>query len=134
MSNVQCPIEQFKLCESTEWENWLERIELWFITQGITANDIKKATILTHLGPEVYKLVKNLLHPKKPTEATYDEITTKLKDHLMPVSNPIIERYKFYSRYRKEGEMVADFVADLRQITRKCDFNDKLEENLRDRK
>ena len=54
MSNVQCPIEQFKLCESTEWENWLERIELWLITQGITANDIKKATILTYFGPEVY--------------------------------------------------------------------------------
>ena len=133
MSQMQCPIEQFQLSQSSDWENWIERIELWFMTQEMDNDNKKKATVLTHLAPEAYKLVKNLLHPKKPSEATYGEITAKLTDHLMPASNPIIERYKFYSRYRKDGETVADFVADLRQIARKCDFNDKLEENLRDR-
>lgn len=116
---MQCPIEQFQLSQSSDWENWIERIELWFMTQEMDNDNKKKATVLTHLAPEAYKLVKNLLHPKKPSEATHGEITAKLTDHLMPASNWMLALdLKFESNNvvnirKAEGVSVQDELSEL---------------------
>ncbi len=128
-----CPLEPFKPNSGVDFEEWEERLSMYFVSQGITEELKQRATLLTYLSPEGYTLVKNLLHPSKPTEETLENIVKKLKEHLLPPTNPITERFKFYSRYRHEGERISDFVADLRQIARNCEFKDLLEENLRDR-
>ena len=43
------------------------------------------------------------------------------------------ERFRFYQRSQKSGESIADFVADLRRLSIKCEFGDFLDKALRDR-
>ena len=43
-----------------------------------------------------------------------------------------MERYTFYSRTRRENESVAEYVAQLRHLSRHCNFRD-LNDNIRDR-
>ena len=45
----------------------------------------------------------------------------------------IVERFKFYSRIRKEGESVAKFVSELRNLSRHCSFANKLDDQIRDK-
>ncbi len=83
-----CPLEPFKPNSGVDFEEWEERLSMYFVSQGITDAQKQRATLLTYLSPECYTLVKNLLHPAKPTEETLENIVTKLKDHLLPPTNP----------------------------------------------
>ena len=42
-----------------------------------------------------------------------------------------MQRYTFNKRIQKEGESIAEFVAELRKLSEHCDF-DNLEDMLRD--
>ena len=54
-----------------------------------------------------------------------------MKNHLQ--SRPLVERFTFHSRNRKDGESVAVYVAELRKLTEHCGFGDTLNDMLRDR-
>ena len=43
-----------------------------------------------------------------------------------------MERYRFNSRVRKQGEGIAQFIADLRRLSRFCEFVNN-DEMIRDR-
>ena len=56
-----------------------------------------------------------------------------LLKHYDPQPLVIGERFRFYQRSQKSGESIADFVADLRRLSIKCEFGDFLDQALRDR-
>ena len=45
----------------------------------------------------------------------------------------IVERFRFNTRTRQQGESVANFIAELRHLTRYCEFGGALNDMLRDR-
>ena len=55
-----------------------------------------------------------------------------LKDHFNPKLTVIVQRFQFNTLYRKTGESVATFVAELRRLTELCKFGPNLSEMLRD--
>ena len=63
----------------------------------MAANSIpveKQANLfLATVGPEVFKLLKNLCSPEEPKAKTYSEITTLLTNHYKPEPFIIAERY-----------------------------------------
>ena len=44
-----------------------------------------------------------------------------------------MQHFRFNSKVRKEGESVADYVADLRKLAEFCNYGDTLNKMLRDR-
>lgn len=56
-----------------------------------------------------------------------------MQDHLKPKPLTIAERFRFHKRVQKEGESIAQFVAELRKLAEQCDFKEYLEEAIRDR-
>jgi len=84
------------------------------------------------VGPVTYKLLSNLVAPKKPGEVEYSALVQTLADHFNPTPSEIVQRFKFNSWSRKPGESVAMFVAELRAIATTCNFGDTLEAMLRD--
>ena len=100
--------------------------------------------MLSVIGTDTYTLLRSLTAPRKPAELTYKELCDLLSSHFEPKPNAILQRYNFYSTYRKQGQSVKDFVAELKGLARNCDFGKTstgvnltekliLEENLRDR-
>ena len=73
-----------------------------------------------------------MLQPQKPGNAGLKAILEKLESHFLPKLSGIIERFKFHSRNRLEGENVAEFVAGLRRFSEHCLFGTTLEDMLRD--
>ena len=55
-----------------------------------------------------------------------------VKNHHNPKPSVIVQRFKFHSHFRKSGQSVANFVAELRQLSEHCDFGAVLD-MLRDR-
>ena len=116
-----------------KWDIYMERAETFFEANGIDEDNKKRAILLTSVGDRTYTLLRNLCAPKKPTEQSWAEVKKLLSTHYMPQVNPIVERCKFYERKRQPGESVANFLAQLRALADKCDFENHLSVALRDR-
>ena len=56
-----------------------------------------------------------------------------MQNHLNPRPLIIAERFKFHRRNQGENESVAQYVAELRKLSEKCELGDYLEQALRDR-
>ena len=95
-----------------EIENYIERFEATMTVRQVNDDKQKVATFISVMGAELYKLLKNLLSPDKPTEASFQTVTDKLKGHLAPKPLIIAETYKFNCRKQKEGEKVTAVVLE----------------------
>ena len=126
-------------------ESCLERLELYFIASNVGAisgddneaagrlvDRMKVATLLTLVGSGKYILLKSLLSPQLPSEFTFDEITSKLINHMKPRRLTVAERFKFHQRNQNDGEDVAKFASKLLRLISTCNFRDFLTEALRD--
>ena len=91
------------------------------------------AVLLSAMDEETYAILRNLLAPTLPKENTFDQIVKTLADHFEPQRLVIAERFRFHRRNQHPDKSVAEFVAELRRLTRGCEFKDHLDEALRDR-
>ena len=95
-----------------DWPQYVERLEYFFVANGITDAGKKRVVILSVMGATTYKTLRNILSPVKPGEKTYAE---------------------FHSRVRKAGESVSAYLAELRSLSKHCNFGESLNDVLWDR-
>lgn len=119
--------------EKEDWDLYVERLAYYFAANDIKDKEKQKAILLSVIGADSYKLLRNLVVPATPADKSLDELVEVMKEHQNPTPSAIVQRYKFNSRNQMPKEGVADFVAELRQIAKHCDYQDKLDEMLRDR-
>ena len=84
------------------------------------------------MGGKAYKLMRNLISPVMPSDKSFEELVEVMKKHFCPPPSEIVQRYKFNSRSRQDGESVAVYVSELRAIAQYCNFGETLELMLRD--
>ena len=112
---------------------YVERLEQYFIANDITTKAKRRSTLLTVAGPEVYSLACNLVAPDKPGNKSYDDLVALIKKHYSPTPSIIVQWYKFHTRIRNQGESIPNFVANLCNIAKHCEFNNALDNMLHDR-
>ena len=69
-------------------------------------NDQKCGCLISIMGEDTYKLLKNLLHPNKPSERTISENSKILSEYFSPKPIIIAERFKFYTRNQKSRSVI----------------------------
>ena len=125
-------IGEFTESEET-WTQYVERLEQYFLANDVEDVAKRRAILLSVCGSKTYALARDLLQPAKPAETTFKKIVDELGKHFSPKPSEIVERFKFHSRNRKDGEGVATYVAGLRKLTEHCNFGETLPEMIRDR-
>ena len=116
-----------------EWPQYVERLNHFFVANGITDAGKKKSVILSGIGPATYALARNLVAPEKPGDKSYDDLVALLTTHFNPTPSGTVQRFKIHSRFWKSGKTVATFVSELRSLSKFCNFGATLEEMWRDR-
>ncbi len=107
-----------------DFESYLERLDMWMIASDVD-NDKKVIVFLSVIGADVYRLLKNFRSPDKPSPKTYKELCDALREHHKPIV--IVERFRFQRRNQQDGELVADYLVALRQLSTDCaHLNDAL--------
>ena len=109
---------------SEEWPQYIECLEFSLIANKVTDDVLKRATLLSVMGPRTFKLLRNLITPVKPGDKTYAELVEVLTDHFSPKQSEIVQRSKFYSRSRKPGENISSYVPELRALAEHCNFGE----------
>ncbi|XP_062297408.1 uncharacterized protein K02A2.6-like [Scomber scombrus] len=120
-------------CQTQSWEEYCEVLHHFFEANEIDDASRQKAILLSSVGSQTYSLMRNLVSPAKPGDKTFDELVKLLKEHFNPKPSEIVQRFKFNSRNRKNGETVMEYVAVLRKLSQDCNYGDKLSEMIRDR-
>ncbi|TWW77348.1 hypothetical protein D4764_12G0007380 [Takifugu flavidus] len=117
--------------QSQKWEEYCEVLHHFFRANGIDDAGRRKDILLSAVGSQTYSLMRNLISPpNRVGDKTFDELVKLLKDHFNPKPSEIVQRCKFNSRYRKQGETVMEFVAVLRKLAQDCNYGDKLSEMI----
>ena len=116
-----------------EWKQYVERLEQYLIANGVENADKKRAIFLSTIGPQAYKLLSSLVAPAAPGEKAYEDLVQAMTDHHSPPPSEIVQRYRFHTRFRQQGETVATYVSELRALAQWCNFGQSLENMLRDR-
>ena len=93
----------------------------------------KVAICLSTMGPAAYHTLANFLAPSTPAQKNYSILIQSMEKFYSPKPSVIVQRYQFYSCFRKPDESTATFVAELRCLAKDCNFGQTLQENLRER-
>ena len=65
-----------ELNENNSWVEYTKRVEQYFAVNEITDNHKKWAIVLSVCGAKTYKLIRNLVNPRKPTDKSFAELVT----------------------------------------------------------
>ena len=90
--------------EAESFNEWIERLEQWFIANDITLAAKKRALLLSNIGARGYKLVRSLSQ-NEPTSKTYSELKKLMMEHLHPKPNEIAQGYIFSSETGEQGRV-----------------------------
>ena len=101
-------------CTQEEWQQYSEHLGQFIAANKVTEATWKRDVFLFVIGAKTYKLLSDLLSPDKPDVKPYGKLLQKHTDHYSPKPLGIGERFNFRSRYRRQEEKAADFVAELR--------------------
>ena len=75
-------IEPFDGSKDGDWQEYVERLEHFFVANGIDDAEKKRAVFLSVMGAATYKTLRNLVSPDKPGDKTYGELVEKLSQHF----------------------------------------------------
>ena len=128
----ECNDKSWNNREVEEWQAYCERLEQYFLTNDIKNTSKQRAILLSACGPTTYQLIRNLAAPGKPTEHSFDEIVKLVQEHHSPPPSTTVQRFKFHSHAQKDGESIAEFVAELGRLMEHCKFDGILDDMLRD--
>ena len=116
-----------------EWTSYTERLQQYFTANDIKTAEKQRAILLSVCGATTYQLIRNLTAPGKPTDHTFQQLVQLVQSHRTPPPSVTVQRFTFNTRSQKEGETVAQFVAELRRLSEHCHFEATLDDMLRDR-
>ena len=75
---------------------------------------------LTVIGTKVYKQLQSLISPAKPGEISYKDSSAAMKKHYRPALSQIVQPFQFNSCFRRPGESVSTYVAELQALAEFC--------------
>lgn len=107
---------------SQQFNEWLERLEIYFVDIRETLESAKRATLLRTIGIEPYSILKAICDPELPVNKSYDKLCEMLDTHNMSPVNIYRERLNFYIASKGTDETVSQWYARVKALALKCKF------------
>lgn len=115
-----------------DWQVFTERLEQFFEINDVP-EEKKKAILITCIGNDVYKTLRDVCHPILPKDKTFDELCELLNKQYIVKTSVFRERYNFYNAKQFKNEKITDWFARIKKLSVDCKFGDKFEAILLDR-
>lgn len=115
-----------------DWQVFTERLEQFFEINDVP-EEKKKAVLITSIGNDIYKTLRDVCHPVLPKEKTFDELCELLNKQFIIKTSVFRERYNFYNAKQMKDEKITDWFARIKKLSVDCKFGDKFDSILLDR-
>lgn len=133
---------------AVDWQNWIRGFEIFIKANAIKKNTTKRDWLLHYVGPKVQCIYFNLptedeehhKHQAGPLASgygffrknVYADTVERLNGYFAPKQNTSYERHVYRKFMQEKEERIDSFVMRLRIQANRCDFGDKLDENIKD--
>lgn len=114
------------------WETYAEILEQFFIVNSIE-DEKRSAFLISCIGSESYKCLRDLCHPFLPKDKSFEELAELMKKQFSPQIAIFRERTNFYSASQNVGESVISYYGRLKKLSVDCKFGEFLENVLVDK-
>ncbi|KAJ8914171.1 hypothetical protein NQ315_016250 [Exocentrus adspersus] len=118
--------------ESDDWEIYLERLDQHFTANNIGDEKIKTAILLSSIGQESYKLLRDLCIPDLPKTKAFEELCTLLNKQFGVHMSVWRERRKFH-QLKQTDETITEWYAKIHSFSVHCKFGNNLNVFLKDK-
>lgn len=121
---------QGNLAES--WRRWKQQFEVYMVASGKTdkSDEVKAATFLHVAGPEALEVFNSLSFENPGDEK---KLVEKFEVYCILRKNVTWERHVFNTRCQEAGESVDQYVTDLRNKAKTCEFGNLQKSLIKDR-
>ena len=116
------------------WRRW-KRFEIYMVASGKNSksDEVKAATFLHIAGPEALEIFNTLSFDDAGDDKKLDKLVEKFEAYCIPRKNITWERHVFNTRNQQPGESIDQYVIDLRNKAKTCEFGALLESLIKDR-
>ena len=97
------------------------------------SDEVKAATFLHIAGPEALEIFNTLSFDDAGDDKKLDKLVEKFEAYCIPRKNITWERHVFNTRNQQPGESIDQYVIDLRNKAKTCEFGALLESLIKDR-
>ena len=122
-------VKQFNLGD--DWEIFSERLE-----QSLVANMVeeerKVAILLTSIGEEVYKILRDVCDPVKGKEKSFSELLQLLDVQFKAKVSVYRKRIEF-DLLRQTNETIAEWFVKVKNAAAACSFGRNLDDRVKDK-
>ncbi|KAF2886768.1 hypothetical protein ILUMI_19405, partial [Ignelater luminosus] len=115
-----------------DWQTWEERLDEYFEANYVDEHK-KVPVLLTLLGSQAYKTIKDLCDPDLPKSKSYEELCTLLRQQFSKRTSIFKERIEFYNLKQYENEPVRQWYIRIKNKASSRDFGNVLHDVLKDR-
>ncbi|XP_055686895.1 uncharacterized protein LOC129792136 [Lutzomyia longipalpis] len=116
----------------SDWKVYLERLEQFFLVNDIP-DEKRNAILISVIGNDTYKTLRDLCHPALPKDKTFQELCELMDKQFGPQISVFRERNKFYQAKQYDYEGVSQWFARIKTLSVDCKFGETLEAILLDR-
>ena len=116
-----------------DWNIYEERLNQYFIANSVTQADRKIAVLVTLIGQDAYKILKDLCDSMLPSAKTYEDLCTILKSQFSKKVSVFRERTEFYELRQSENESVNQWYVKIKNKASACEFGAQLETMIKDK-
>lgn len=124
-------VPEFK-SEKDDWSVYSERLEQFFEINDIP-EEKRNAFLISSVGADTYKTIRDLCHPTLPKDKTFDELCDLMKKQFTIQVAIYRERNMFYNARQFATETVNNWFARIKKLSIDCRFGADLESILLDR-
>lgn len=115
-----------------DWNVFTERLEQFFEINDVV-EEKKKAILITCIGDQVYKTLRDVCHPALPKEKSFDELCELLNKQFVVKTSVFRERCNFYTAKQQKKETVSAWFARIKSLSIDCKFGERFDDILLDR-
>ncbi|XP_050548981.1 uncharacterized protein K02A2.6-like [Daktulosphaira vitifoliae] len=114
---------------SLNWSEWIQEFNIYLSATGYDSlSEQRKVSIFLHfIGKQSLKIFNSF--NIDINKAKLEEVIILFSNYFIPKKNVTIERHKFFTRLQSVDESISEYVADLKNRSMSCEF-DNLRESL----
>ena len=139
ISKKQPNAVSFEGIVAENWKKWLQALKIYLTASGIgmKTDEVKVATLL-HVGGEQLIAVYNAFSwnesgDQAGDDQKFDKVVAKFAKYCEPRKNITYLRYQVFTRAQGASESVDQFMTELHNKAKQCEFGGLQDSLIRDR-
>lgn len=115
-----------------DWPIYQDRLEQYFAANMIES-DRRVAVLLTSIGDQTYKILRDVCDPDPPSSKSYEQLITILRNQFSPRTSVFRSRILFYSLMQSPEEKINDWYIRIKNNAISCKFGHALDSIVKDK-